>query len=79
VFENPGFDPEAERPRHFGFGGGRHHCIGHFVARMDMSEALRLLAQRLRDPHVDGEVKSLPRSGNTGPIELPIAFTAAPA
>jgi cytochrome P450 len=78
VFEDPGFDPEAERPRHFGFGGGRHHCIGHFVARMDMSEALKLLAQRLRDPRVDGEVKSLPRSGNTGPIELPIAFTATP-
>ena len=79
VFEEPGFDMTAERPRHFGFGGGRHHCIGHFVARMDMSEALALLARRLRDPRVDGEVKSLPRSGNTGPIELPIAFTAAPA
>jgi cytochrome P450 len=78
VFEEPGFDMTAERPRHFGFGGGRHHCIGHFVARMDMSEALALLAKRLRDPRVDGEVKSLPRSGNTGPIELPIAFTAAP-
>lgn len=79
VFEEPGFDLEAERPRHFGFGGGRHHCIGHFVARMDMSEALAVLARRLREPRVDGEVKSLPRSGNTGPIELPIAFTAAPA
>jgi cytochrome P450 len=79
VFEEPGFDMTAERPRHFGFGGGRHHCIGHFVARMDMSEALALLARRLHDPRVDGEVKSLPRSGNTGPIELPIAFTAAPA
>ena len=79
VFEEPGFDMTAERPRHFGFGGGRHHCIGHFVARMDMSEALVLLARRLRDPHVDGEVKSLPRSGNTGPVELPIAFTAAAA
>ena len=79
VFEEPGFDMTAERPRHFGFGGGRHHCIGHFVARMDMSEALVLLARRLKDPRVDGEVKSLPRSGNTGPIELPIAFTAAPA
>lgn len=76
VFEEPGFDITAERPRHFGFGGGRHHCIGHFVARMDMSEALALLARRLSDPRVDGEVKSLPRSGNTGPIELPIAFTA---
>jgi cytochrome P450 len=79
VFEEPGFDMTAERPRHFGFGGGRHHCIGHFVARMDMSEALKLLARRLRDPHVDGKVRSLPRSGNTGPIELPIAFTAARA
>jgi cytochrome P450 len=79
VFEEPGFDMTVERPRHFGFGGGRHHCIGHFVARMDMSEALALLARRLRDPRVDGEVRSLPRSGNTGPVELPIAFTAAPA
>ena len=79
VFEEPGFDMTAERPRHFGFGGGRHHCIGHFVARMDMSEALALLARRLRDPRVDGEVRSLPRSANTGPVELPIAFTAAPA
>jgi cytochrome P450 len=79
VFEDPGFDMTAERKRHFGFGGGRHHCIGHFVARMDMSEALKLLARRLKDPRVDGEVRSLPRSGNTGPIELPIAFTAAPA
>ncbi len=78
VFDEPGFDMTAERPRHFGFGGGRHHCIGHFVARMDMSEALVLLARRLHDPRVDGQVKSLPRSGNTGPIELPVAFTAAP-
>jgi hypothetical protein len=35
-------------------------------------------SQRLRDPRVDGHVKSLPRSGKTGPIELPITFTAAP-
>lgn len=73
--ENTGFDITAEeRPRHFGFGGGLHHCIGHFVARGDMSEALPLLAARLRDPRPDGEVRSLPRSGNTGPFELPIAF-----
>ena len=53
-----------------------HHCIGHFVARGDMSEALPLLAARLRDPRPDGEVRSLPRSGNTGPVELPIASTS---
>lgn len=75
AFSEPAFDITAQdRPRHYGFGGGVHHCIGHFVARGDMSEALPLLAARLRDPHPDGEVRSLPRSGNTGPVVLPIAF-----
>lgn len=74
TFGEAEFDITAERPRHFGFGGGAHHCIGHFVARTDMSEALPLLARRLLDPQVDGPVPSLPRSGNTGPIELPIRF-----
>lgn len=75
--EDVGFDITARRPRHFGFGGGIHHCLGHFVARSDMSEALPLLAARLREPRLDGPTRSLPRSGNTGPIELPLAFTAA--
>lgn len=69
------FDLLSERPPHFGFGGGVHHCLGHFVARSDMSEALPLLARRLRDPHIDGEATWLPDSGNTGPITLPLRFT----
>lgn len=69
------FDITAERPPHFGFGGGAHHCLGHFVARSDMSEALPLLARRLREPRIDGEATWLPASGNTGPIRLPLAFT----
>ncbi|GLZ07180.1 cytochrome P450 [Actinomadura sp. NBRC 104412] len=72
------FDITAERPAHFGFGGGIHYCLGHLVARTDMSVALPLLARRLRDPRVDGEVRSLPLSGNTGPITLPLAFTPRP-
>ncbi|WP_067812770.1 cytochrome P450 [Actinomadura kijaniata] len=71
------FDITAERPPHFGFGGGAHHCLGHFVARSDMSEALPLLARRMRDPRPGGPSRWLPRSGNTGPIELPVAFTPA--
>ena len=74
---DPGFDITAERPPHFAFGGGMHHCLGHFVARSDMSVALPLLARRLRNPRIDGEVESLPRSGNTGFVSLPIAFTPA--
>ena len=76
VFENPGFDITAKRQAHFGFGAGAHHCIGHFIARGDMTEALALLAQRIHNPRFDGEVKWLPDSGNTGPIAMPIAFDA---
>jgi cytochrome P450 len=78
AFPDRGFDIEAERKPHFGFGGGAHHCLGHFVARSDMSEALPLLARRLVDPRLDGTPEWLPDSGNTGPVRLPIAFTPAP-
>jgi cytochrome P450 len=70
----PGFDISVKRMPHFGFGGGVHHCLGHFIARGDMTEALRILAQRLRNPRYDGEVVWLPDSGNTGAVKLPIAF-----
>jgi cytochrome P450 len=76
VVPDDAFDITAERPKHFGFGGGPHQCIGHWVARCDMSEAMPLLARRLANPRLDGVVRSLPASGNTGPIELPIAFSA---
>jgi cytochrome P450 len=78
AFPDRQFDIEAERKPHFGFGGGAHHCLGHFVARSDMSEALPLLARRLVDPRLDGTPQFLPDSGNTGPVTLPIAFTLAP-
>jgi cytochrome P450 len=64
------------RPPHFGFGGGIHYCLGHYVARADMGTALTVLAGRLRDPRPAGEASWLPDSGNTGPVRLPIAFTA---
>ncbi|WP_236950359.1 cytochrome P450 [Mycobacterium sp. MS1601] len=74
VVEGPAIDLTAKRPPHFGFGGGIHHCIGHFVARTDMCEALALLAGRLKDIRRNGTLTSLPLSGNTGPINLPVAF-----
>jgi cytochrome P450 len=72
----PEFDITATgRPPHFGFGGGIHYCLGHYVARADMSTALTVLATRLSHPHSAGPATWLPNSGNTGPIRLPIAFT----
>ena len=66
----------ADRPLHSGFGGGVHHCLGHFVARTDMSVALPLLARRMPDIEADGPGEWLPVSGNTGPIRFPLKFRA---
>ena len=65
----------AGRPPHFGFGGGVHYCLGHYVARADMSAALTVLAGRLSEPRPAGTAVWLPDSGNTGPVRLPVAFT----
>lgn len=67
------------RPPHFGFGGGIHYCLGHYVARADMATALTVLAGRLEDPRPAGEATWLPDSGNTGPVRLPIAFIGRPS
>lgn len=78
AFGRPEFDiTVAGRPAHLAFGGGAHYCLGHLVARTDMSVALPLLARRLRDPRVSGAATWLPCSGNTGPTRLPIAFEPA--
>jgi cytochrome P450 len=74
VYDPDRFDITVERERGVGFGGGIHHCLGHFVARTDMAEALPLLAQRMPNPRLDGEPVWLPLTGNTGPVALPIAF-----
>ncbi|MFN8215523.1 MAG: cytochrome P450 [Solirubrobacterales bacterium] len=73
------FDIARERPKQFGFGGGAHHCLGHFLARRDMTEALALLARRLPGMEADGEARWLPDTGNTGPLALPLRFAAEPA
>lgn len=75
----PGFDITAERQRHFGFGGGPHHCLGHAIARSDMTVALSILPGRMHNIRANGPATYLPDSGNTGPISLPVAFDVTPA
>lgn len=72
--EDATFDITAERPPHFGFGGGAHHCIGHWLARIDMREALPLIARRMRNPRFHRPPVVRPVSGLTGPVELAIEF-----
>ncbi|MEO8749127.1 MAG: cytochrome P450 [Allobranchiibius sp.] len=74
---DPTFDVTRvdQSPPHLGFGGGVHHCLGHFVARTDMAVALPLLAARMPDAAPDGPGRWLPVSGNTGALQFPIIFT----
>ncbi|MDO5051409.1 MAG: cytochrome P450 [Pseudoclavibacter sp.] len=75
AYPDPGIDIEAEDRRpHFTFGGGVHHCLGHYIARADMSAALPVLAASLAEPSCPGGDEWLPDSGNTGPVRLPIRF-----
>ncbi|MHA7179373.1 cytochrome P450 [Arthrobacter sp. MDB2-24] len=74
AFPEPQMDLLGEHAAHYGFGGGVHHCLGHFVARADMSEALPLLAARMANPRIAGDDEWMPDSGNTGPVRLPITF-----
>ncbi|RJN32928.1 cytochrome P450 [Nesterenkonia natronophila] len=76
VFSDPTrINLEAERKPHYAFGGGVHHCLGHFVARSDMQAALPALATRITNLGiVEGGDEWMPDSGNTGPVRLKIAF-----
>ena len=80
-FEDPDhFDPERKNSgQHVTFGRGEHFCIGMHLARAQIEEGLQLVAQRLHNPRLAGEVTWRPYMGVWGPETLPIAFDPVPA
>lgn len=64
----------AERAPHHTFGGGVHHCLGHYIARADIAVALQVLSRHLTSIRCPGGDEWLPDSGNTGPVRFPITF-----
>jgi cytochrome P450 len=56
------------------FGGGPHHCLGAALARTEISEALPVLARRLKPPRIVGPVTWRLPIGIRGPNELPLSF-----
>jgi cytochrome P450 len=79
VFDDPDrFDitrTPPERPQ-LTFGSGIHYCLGAALARAEQQEALTIMAKRLPDLALDGEIvwKTM-TAGIFGPDHLPVRFT----
>ncbi len=56
------------------FGGGPHFCLGAALARVELREALPVIASRLGPPSIAGEFTWRPPIGICGPNELPLRF-----
>jgi len=73
------FDPVREglRSSHFAFGMGAHICLGQFIGLAQIEEGFHIIAQRIRNPRLAGEIGWRPFPGVWGVAGLPITFDAA--
>jgi cytochrome P450 len=76
VYENPDdFDITRESaPAVLTFGGGVHYCLGANLARRELAEALKVLAQRMHNPRVVASAPWKPMLGMSGPTTLQVEF-----
>jgi cytochrome P450 len=76
VFARPGrlditrHDP----PAMLTFGGGTHYCLGVHLARLELTEALRVITRRMPNPRQSAYTRWEPISGITGPTALSLEF-----
>lgn len=71
------FDPDRPidpKKRQIAFALGKHMCLGQYIARAQLQEALHQVAQRMRHPKLAGEPGHRPFYGAWGLKGLPITF-----
>ena len=56
------------------FGGGMHYCLGANLARLELTEALTVMARRMPNIRHAGPAPWKPLSGLSGPATLPVEF-----
>jgi cytochrome P450 len=76
VFSDPmSFNPERpEKHPTQAFGRGMHICLGQFLAVANVEEGIHLIAQRIVNPKLAGDVTWKPFPGVWGITSLPITF-----
>lgn len=76
VYDDPDrFDIAREgAPAILTFGGGAHYCLGANLARLELAEALAILARRLPTLHRVEPAPWKPMLGIAGPTTLPVEF-----
>jgi cytochrome P450 len=61
---------------HLTLGSGIHYCLGAWLARAELQEALPILARRMPDLAVDGKISWKPAgTAIFGPSDFPVTFT----
>lgn len=81
---DPAIYPDPDRfditrddpPPILSFGGGAHYCLGANLARLELADALRILAHRMPNIRRVGPAPWKPMLGLSGPTSLPIEFSA---
>ncbi|MEB4211153.1 cytochrome P450 [Mycobacterium sp. 94-17] len=61
-------------PAILNFGGGMHFCLGAHLARLELTEALRVITGRLPNPRLTGPSPWKVMAGVTGPTSVPLEF-----
>ncbi|OBF46806.1 cytochrome [Mycobacterium sp. 852002-50816_SCH5313054-b] len=56
------------------FGGGVHYCLGAHLARLELTEALRIITQRMPNPRRTEPAQWKALTGIIGPIKVPLEF-----
>lgn len=76
AFDPVGLDITCRRAAQLTFGGGVHGCLGSWLARIQMREALPILARRMPGLRIGGEPVWRPAAGLYGPNYLPLQWDA---
>lgn len=68
-------DLDSDASSHLAFGFGPHFCLGAALARVQLQEAMSVLAQRLTCPEVV-DISEIQGGGLVGPSSLVVSFSS---